>query len=111
MDALNDPTEVVHSTFKIERQFKHVPAKVFAAFSTADRKKTWFSDMDPPGWTTEAYGLDFQVGGREHGTWKSPDGNRISLCCRIPHFSRRILSNRRGRLETGDRKIFTTASS
>lgn len=78
MQISDDPTDVVHSIFKMERTFNHPAARVFAKFAETGAKRAWFVDNDPPGWSTETYALDFKIGGREHGIWLSPEGNRIS---------------------------------
>ncbi|HVK68773.1 MAG TPA: SRPBCC family protein [Polyangium sp.] len=51
---------VTHTTFVIERFFQVSPARVFAAWSTAEQKRKWFGCHE--GATHE---LDFRVGGRE----------------------------------------------
>lgn len=53
----------VHSSFVIERTYDATPARVFAAFSDPEAKNRWFVDGD--GWGTDAYQLDFRVGGGE----------------------------------------------
>lgn len=60
---------VVHDSFTIERRFAQPPARVFAAWSSADAKARWF--VGPDGWTLRERRLDFRVGGREKvvGGW------------------------------------------
>ena len=53
----------VHSSFVIERTYDATPARVFAAFSDPEAKNRWFVGGD--GWGTDAYQLDFRVGGAE----------------------------------------------
>lgn len=53
-----------HATFVIERAYLASPARVFAAFATADAKARWFSGPADR-WTLEQRELDFRVGGRE----------------------------------------------
>jgi uncharacterized protein YndB with AHSA1/START domain len=54
---------VTHATFVIERTFTHAPARVFAAFASAEQKSRWFgSGASAP---DSDYSLDFRVGGRE----------------------------------------------
>ena len=62
-----------HSTFAIERQYPAGPARVFAAFATAEAKMSWADDPDyvSDGGETE---FDFRVGGRERFGGKAPDG-------------------------------------
>ncbi|HLX48591.1 MAG TPA: SRPBCC family protein [Streptosporangiaceae bacterium] len=62
-----------HSTFAIERHYPATPARVFAAFSSAEAKLSWIDDPDyvSDGSETE---FDFRVGGRERFGGKAPDG-------------------------------------
>ena len=62
-----------HSTFAIERHYPAVPARVFAAFASAEAKLSWSDDPDyvSDGGETE---FDFRVGGRERFGGKAPDG-------------------------------------
>ena len=63
-----------HSTFILERTYNFAPAKVFAAWSTAEAKAQWF--VGPPGkWTLVRRELDFRVGGREKLSGSFPDGH------------------------------------
>ena len=69
-----DAAQIVHSTFKLERHFKHAPAKVFETFADQKKKEHWFVASDGPGWTTNYFEMDFRVGGYERGSWFGPDG-------------------------------------
>jgi uncharacterized protein YndB with AHSA1/START domain len=62
-----------HNTFAIERHYPATPARVFAAFTTAEAKLSWADDPDyaSDGGETE---FDFRVGGRERFGGKAPDG-------------------------------------
>ena len=64
---------VTHSTFAIERQYPARPARVFAAFTSAEAKLSWGDDPDyaSDGGETE---FDFRVSGRERFGGKAPDG-------------------------------------
>jgi uncharacterized protein YndB with AHSA1/START domain len=54
-----------HTTFVIERTHHFPPAKVFAAWSTADAKSRWF--LGPPErWKLIKREMDFRVGGQEY---------------------------------------------
>jgi uncharacterized protein YndB with AHSA1/START domain len=59
---------VVHDTFVIERHYDATPERVFAAWADPGAKSRWF------GGSSEAYTLDFAVGGREFNRASAPDG-------------------------------------
>ena len=63
---------VVHDTIVIERTFDHRPSRVFAAWRDPATKREWFAQGE--GWQIEEYGLDFRVGGREHGRFRRANG-------------------------------------
>lgn len=79
---------VSHATFTLKRTLKAPIARVFAAFAEQEKKHAWFVAGDGPEWTTKSYGLDFRVGGREHGEFVSPDkvvhGNETTYLDIIP---------------------------
>jgi uncharacterized protein YndB with AHSA1/START domain len=52
-----------HASFTIERSFKASPARVFAAWATAEARATWF--VGGHGWTQLIREFDFREGGRE----------------------------------------------
>jgi uncharacterized protein YndB with AHSA1/START domain len=64
---------VTHTTFTIERRYPVEPARVFAAFASAEAKARWTDSPDvlPAGDTKE---FDFRIGGRERFGCKVPDG-------------------------------------
>jgi uncharacterized protein YndB with AHSA1/START domain len=58
-------SSVIHDTFTIERTYPAAPARVFAAFASAEAKNTWGDTgglEEVPGLESE---FDFRVGGRE----------------------------------------------
>jgi uncharacterized protein YndB with AHSA1/START domain len=60
-----------HATFVIEREYKAAPAKVFAAYADAEKKRKWFGG--PPDWES-AHAMDFRVGGKETSSGGPPGG-------------------------------------
>lgn len=54
-----------HSTFVIEKHYKHAPSRVFAAWAGQAAKAGWFSKADE---------FDFRVGGREFSRGGPPGG-------------------------------------
>lgn len=54
-----------HSTFVIERNYKHSPGRVFAA---------WAGQAAKAGWFPKAEEFDFRVGGREFNRGGPPGG-------------------------------------
>jgi uncharacterized protein YndB with AHSA1/START domain len=63
---------VVHDTIVTERRYDVTPGRVFAAWRDPATKREWFAGGE--GWRIEEYGLDFRVGGREHGRFRRDDG-------------------------------------
>jgi uncharacterized protein YndB with AHSA1/START domain len=66
---------VVHDTIVTERTFDHPPDRVFAAWRDPATKRKWFAEGE--GWRIDEYGLDFRVGGREHGRFRRGNGPEI----------------------------------
>ncbi|MDB5976262.1 MAG: hypothetical protein JWR07_3022 [Nevskia sp.] len=60
---MSHPT-VIHASFTIDRVYLAAPARVFAAWASAEAKGRWFAG--PNGWTQVRREMDFRVGGREH---------------------------------------------
>ncbi len=54
-----------HSTFVVERNYKHSTARVFAAWASQSAKAEWFPKADE---------FDFRVGGREYNCDGPPGG-------------------------------------
>jgi uncharacterized protein YndB with AHSA1/START domain len=66
---------VVHETIVTERTYDHPPDRVFAKWRDPAIKREWFAEG--AGWRVEEYGLDFRVGGREHGRFHLGNGPEI----------------------------------
>ncbi len=64
--------KVVHSTFTLERKFSKPPEVVFAAFSDPAKLRRWFADSKAH--ETEAFTVDFKVGGEEYLRYKMIGG-------------------------------------
>jgi uncharacterized protein YndB with AHSA1/START domain len=56
-------TTTSHGSFIIERRYNAAPERVFAAWSDAKAKRTWFAEGE--GWDIKSYELDFREGGAE----------------------------------------------
>ena len=63
---------VVHDTIVTERTYDRPPHRVFAAWRDPATEREWFAEGE--GWRIEEYGLDFRVGGREHGRFRQGNG-------------------------------------
>jgi uncharacterized protein YndB with AHSA1/START domain len=68
---------VTHATFVIERTYDAAPKRVFAAFADPAAKSRWFGDPEQSDSTI--YSLDFNVGGREHLSARTPDGQPVTF--------------------------------
>ncbi|MGH3852997.1 MAG: SRPBCC family protein [Pseudonocardiaceae bacterium] len=64
---------VTHSTFTLERTYPASPARVFAAWAEPATKARWFADA------SDAYELDFRVGGREINQGSHGDGPMLTF--------------------------------
>jgi uncharacterized protein YndB with AHSA1/START domain len=82
---------VIHETFRIERSYAAAPARVFAAFSTAEARNSWgdSDDPEPPDAEVDNDGelneFNFRVGGldrfstKEQGTTYRYDGRYCDI--------------------------------
>lgn len=68
-----------HGTFVIERTYDATPARVFAAWSTADAKALWFAGPDE--WKLLVREMDFRVGGKERLKGRFPSGMTSDFQC------------------------------
>jgi uncharacterized protein YndB with AHSA1/START domain len=64
---------VAHGVFTVERTYDASPARVFAAWSSAEARAQWF--FGPEGWVAEIREVDFRVGGHERTRGRFPDGH------------------------------------
>jgi uncharacterized protein YndB with AHSA1/START domain len=66
---------VNHSTFVVERTYPQSPARVFASFAQAGRKRRWYAEGDHE---IQEYDLDFRVGGAERFRYRFKEGHPIA---------------------------------
>jgi uncharacterized protein YndB with AHSA1/START domain len=59
---------VLHTTLVVERRYAAAPARVFAAWSDAARKRLWFTEAG------DTYALDFRIGGQETSSGTEANG-------------------------------------
>ena len=68
---------VQHGTFVIEREFRHSPGRVYAAFADPKAKAKWFGG--PAGaWQELERRMDFRVGGAERARGRFIASGRVS---------------------------------
>ncbi|MEZ5893055.1 MAG: SRPBCC family protein [Parvularculaceae bacterium] len=68
---------IVHATLTITRDYAYPPARVFAAWSSAEAKRQWFG-AERDGFQIEDYKLDFRPGGEERCHGRKPGGGTFS---------------------------------
>jgi uncharacterized protein YndB with AHSA1/START domain len=68
---------VVHSTFRIERQYKVPPARVFFAYSDTAAKLRWMVEGD--GFEVFEYKADFRIGGGEYARFSYRGGPEMLM--------------------------------
>lgn len=56
-------SQIVHSTFVLERRLKAAVPRVWASFADPDKLRRWYADFRPQ--PVEAFGSECHVGGRE----------------------------------------------
>jgi uncharacterized protein YndB with AHSA1/START domain len=59
---------VTHTTFVVERIYPATPERVFAALSDPTKKRRWFAEGE--NLQTEAFEMDFRVGGVERSRFR-----------------------------------------
>ncbi len=64
---------IIHASLTLTRDYNFPPARVFAAWSSAEAKRQWFA-ADGDGFEIESYALDFRVGGSERCRGGHPGG-------------------------------------
>lgn len=65
---------VTHSTFVLERSYPVSPARVFAAWTSAEAKARWFVGASDAMRAAEPMTVDFRVGGQERLVIETGDG-------------------------------------
>jgi uncharacterized protein YndB with AHSA1/START domain len=65
-------TEVVHSSFSIERNYAASPARVFNAFADEATKRRWFAEGKD--FAVDGFSADFRVGGQEKSRFRFSGG-------------------------------------
>ena len=68
-----------HASFTIERSFKASPARLFAAWATAEARAKWF--VGGGGWTEVIREFDFREGGRERVVGRKGSGTISDFRC------------------------------
>ena len=68
-------SNIVHSTFVIERNYPQPPDRVFAAFAQPARKRRWYAEGDHE---IQEFEMEFRVGGAERFRYKFKEGHPIA---------------------------------
>ena len=66
---------VNHSTFVVERNYPQAPARVFASFAQAGRKRRWYAGGEHE---IQEYDLDFRIGGAERFRYRFKEGHPVA---------------------------------
>jgi uncharacterized protein YndB with AHSA1/START domain len=86
-------SSVEHSTFTLEREYPHPPAKVFQAFAEPAKKQRWFAEGE--GFIVESFEMDFTVGGKETCRFQVQGGPVAGQLCRNDTWYLDIVTNQR----------------
>lgn len=86
-------SSVEHSTFTIEREYPHLPAKVFQAFADPVKKRRWFAEGE--GFIVDSFEMDFTVGGKETCCFRVQGGPVAGQVCRNDTWYIDIVPNQR----------------
>ena len=69
--------DIVHASLTLTRDYHLPPARVFAAWSSAEAKRQWFG-AESDGFQIEEYKLDFRPGGVERCHGRKPGGGTFT---------------------------------
>lgn len=69
--------DIAHASLTVTRDYDFPPARVFAAWSSAEAKRQWFG-AESDGFEIEEYVLDFRPGGAERCFGRKPGGGAFS---------------------------------
>lgn len=101
----------VHSTFVLEYTYPAAPARVFAAWTSAQAKSQWFVNTPEGGGITVPLSLDFQVGGTELLKAAMADGTEYTYQARYEDIvpSERIVATTQ--MYKGDQRISVSVTT
>jgi uncharacterized protein YndB with AHSA1/START domain len=68
-------TNIIHSTFVIDRNYPQSPDRVFSAFAQPARKRRWYAEGDHE---IQEFEMEFRVGGAESFHYRFKEGHPIA---------------------------------